>query len=379
MRRLFRLLLASLPVAALFACGDSGPKSGALLEGGAGGTSGDGTYCGEKIGSVRARTNVFFVVDRSGSMSIPISAMDKRTRYEVLREALVKLARAVGPTTNIGAAVYPSADKACGPGAPVMNISPGDSMDYITTNTFGPTAKAFDAAINVPTTGSTPTGPTLQALKAKLKSFGPNTFVLLATDGGPNCSETPPPKCDISECTLNIDKANMVCTPKFNCCDPANGPEYSSGFCLDNAGAETAAKELLADGIKTIVVGIPGTENYSLLLDNMAVAGGFPNTMGNHKYFSAGSVDELSAVFTQIAASLPVQCAVVLYGVPSDPNQVNLYFDGKVVPASATDGWTYAADGKTLDLHGSSCDAMKTNAVQQVFATFGCPTVTTSK
>src|SRR5262249_18656250 len=83
---------------------------------------------------------------------------------------------------------------------------------------FGPTAAQLtQRLLNLAAFGGTPTAATLAALTPYLQSLGRNTFVVLATDGAPNCNATA--SCDIANCQVNIAGQ---CTIPGNCCVGAN-------------------------------------------------------------------------------------------------------------------------------------------------------------
>ena len=94
-------------------------------------------------------------------------------------------------------------------------------------------------------------------------------YVLLATDGGPNGNTVP---CEKASCTANIDR-NELSDPSINYCDPMY---EGARQCLDSAATVDQLSAMAAQGIKTFVVGVPGTLPYKNTLDAMAVAGGVP-------------------------------------------------------------------------------------------------------
>jgi hypothetical protein len=62
--------------------------------------------------------------------------------------------------------------------------------------------------------------------------------------------------------------------------------------------------------------------------------------------------------------------------VPDD-RLVNLYFDGMVVQMDpeARTGWSWTGDD-SLEFYGASCQRIVSNEVDEITATYGCPTVT---
>jgi len=130
-----------------------------------------------------------------------------------------------------------------------------------------PTAAALTRALEYFTTGE---GASLAGEK----------YVLLATDGGPNCNEDL--TCAAATCTLNIEDK---CPPNTNCCDAAVDP-VGPTKCLDEDASVAAVAALAAEGIKTFVVGIPGTEAYADTLDLLAAESGVANPGAPPDYFA---------------------------------------------------------------------------------------------
>src|SRR5690606_14762035 len=87
-------------------------------------------------------------------------------------------------------------------------------------------------------------------------------FVLLATDGGPNCG--PDNTCDADACTPNLD--GQCPAGEGNCC------EGEGLYCLDDAAVIEKIEALAEAGVATFVIGIPGTEQYASYLDDFAIA-----------------------------------------------------------------------------------------------------------
>ncbi len=67
--------------------------------------------------------------------------------------------------------------------------------------------------------------------------------------------------------------------------DNCRAENLETEACLDDDGAVAAVAALADAGIKTIVVGIPGTEEYESTLNAMADAGGLPAD-GDTSYYA---------------------------------------------------------------------------------------------
>lgn len=138
--------------------------------------------------------NLYFALDRSGSMAETLAG-GAMTKWGAVQAAAVDLVRRLGAHVRVGATVFPAASGSCDPGEEVFPTLRGDPS--LPGAGDGPVTRAFAEAIAVPVSGYTPTAATLVKLRAPLASLGGSTSVVLATDGGPNCSTK---GCDASLC-----------------------------------------------------------------------------------------------------------------------------------------------------------------------------------
>jgi hypothetical protein len=356
----------------------SGSTSGGSGHAQDGGTEQDGVtlnpldpdaFCGYT--SITARQDpakIYFVLDRSGSMSD--GGGKHGNKYETVRLAVIDLSTQIGFRSRLGAAVFPAiTGDACAAGAEVMPLQDGDPKSYADKGQQGPVTKKLAQAINVSPKGGTPTGSTLTALVPKLSKLGKNTYVILATDGGPNCNTGA--ACGSNECIPNIE-ADPGCTKDNNCCDPKVDPSYSTGDCLDSNATLSAVTALDQAGVKTLVVGIPGSAAYGTLLDLLAVAGGAPRD-GTPRYYRVDDIDDLEGLLLTVGSQVTVSCDISLDSAPNDPSAINLYFDTTLVVSDMTDGWSYS-NSTTITLHGKACDTLLSGGVGQVQVFEGCPT-----
>jgi hypothetical protein len=226
---------------------------------------------------------------------------------------------------------------------------------------------AFTAATNFPASGGTPTAATVTALAPTIAAFPGKTFVILATDGGPNCD--PDLACAMSACIPNIE-SDPGCAPTSgpNCCakQPLN--------CLDSNATVQAISALAAQGIPTYIVGVPGSGPYAALLDQMALAGGTARATTPY-YYPVDSTDQadFATALGAVAAQITASCVLTLSAPPPDPTQVNVYLDGVVVPQNATNGWTLS--GSTVTLVGTTCQNVLAGDSLDLRIVAGCPTI----
>ncbi|MDP8999298.1 MAG: VWA domain-containing protein [Myxococcota bacterium] len=310
--------------------------------------TGDGAMCSETPVALEPNVpNLYFVLDRSKSM------LDQN-KWTNVRSAAANLIGQLKASARFGATLFPGpGGGGCATGAEVMPLRLGDDL--------GATANAFLAATALTPNGGTPTAATFRSLLPKFSAVPGITVAILATDGGPNCDPNLV-TCPIDQCTSNIDGITdgngvQLCFPNIppNCCDAAR----SGGTgCLDGNATAQAVAALRAIGVQTYVMGIPGSSPYGPILDQLAIAGGTARS-GQPRYYAVTSADEsaLASAFQDIVTQAMKSCSLILGHAVADPNRVNVYIDGTVVPSSGRDGWS--TTGRTVTLKGATCDAFR--------------------
>jgi hypothetical protein len=304
---------------------------------------------------------LYFVLDRSGSMKTP-------DKWNQIRVTVGKIMRGLGPRASFGAAMFPGPSQTsdvCAPGQEVMSVRPGDPPS---SGVDGPTTTHLLTVTRVVPSGGTPTGATLDVARANLAGVQGRIFVILATDGAPNCNTNA--GCGFDQCQLNIEGVSGC--PKggpLNCCEP---PEGYRENCNDSTSTLGAIAGLRNAGIPVYVLGLPGASTYSTLLDQMAMAGGtaLPTSP---KYFAVdqASEDLMLAALKKIAAQITGTCVFDLKEEPANASLVNVYMDDVALPYEPTNGWTI--QGKTVTLVGNACDRVKAGDVLDVRIIAGCP------
>ena len=328
----------------------------------------DGSCEYHSVVAKRTPARVYFVVDRSGSMK---EFVGEKRKSDAVYAGIVNLARAIGYKGELGASIYPYGGP-CSPGVEVLPLQPGDPRSFFESGKTGPVAQNLSTLLfAAPPSGGTPTAATLTVVRNKLsteaKPAAKGTFVVLATDGGPNCNQAA--KCGPEACIANIEKTCMI----SNCCDPAVDPMASPTGCLDDGPTLSAVSSLAAVGVKVLVVGIPGSEAYASLLEAMAVAGGAPRPTAP-RYYRVDDLDQVEAVFAALGDDIPVSCTFSLDAPPEDDGLVNLYFDDQVIPKDPVDGWSYD-DATTISVRGKACDQLNSGLIQHAEVFVGCPSI----
>lgn len=315
------------------------------------------------------RPNLYFVLDRSASMSVD-------DKWTTMRIVVGQTMRSIGGRANFGAAVFPGSAGECSTGVEIMKTTLGDSFHSV--NEDGPTTKKIlSSTAAISPTGGTPTAATLRVLGSSLKSLSGKTYVILLTDGGPNCNSSH--GCGVSKCISNIESL-FGCTPGDNtsettgtpnCCKPPRG---ASTQCLDDDETAAAITELHDGGIATYVVGVPGSAPYAAALAKFATAGG--TAVANLPYYYDVSTIDQAAFRTaigKVAAAIVGTCDFPLETPPDHPDQLNVWVDDVVIPRDGINGWELS--GPTLTLKGESCARVRSGEAIGVRILYGCPTL----
>ena len=324
------------------------------------GQKSDGSFCDcIDIPLFTDPPNMYFVLDRSGSMA-------EGNKWGQVRTTVIEIFRGLGPRANFGATLFPGyAQSQCAGPIEILPISPGDPVGA----DDGPTTLKMLSQTQTPPSGGTPTAAALRAVFQTLSSAKGKTFVILATDGAPNCNNASP--CTLAQCMPNIENFPGCPPTGPSCCEPPDGTPES---CLDSSATTSAVAALKAAGIPVYVIGLPGTATYASLLDSLAVSGGtaLPTSP---KYYRVDSTDSapLLATLKKISAKIVATCEFKLTKAPTDPNLVNVYLDEVVLPQEAVNGWKI--DGPTVTLLGSACQKVLAGDVLGVRIITGCPTV----
>jgi len=354
--------------------GKGGSDAGLVLDDAAQAPSGP---CGaQSIPVISNPPNISFIIDHSASMGDELAGSGL-SKYENARVALRDVLKAVGHRINYGATVFPGLANAtgCEAGDELMSMGPGDPPSYARAGVSGPRLKDLLGRLSIASIdGGTPTAPTLSKALTTLKDLDGTTFVVLITDGAPNCDAGL--SCTAQGCIPNIEGLTSVdgaCTPSLNCCVPTSQSPGANLSCLDSKATLDAVQALTDAGISTFVVGMPGSEPYEQLLSSMAEAGGTARAT-NPKYYSVADTAALEASLKAIAASVSISCDIPLDYQPPDPDYVNVYFDGALVEYDPEAGWEWTKDGHVA-IRGASCDELSAGDVLEVQILAGCKTV----
>jgi hypothetical protein len=218
-----------------------------------------------------------------------------------------------------------------------MFIYPLPSSCSVTSDPQVPISQPAAARMTAALAAGGPSGmtPTTEALRNAENYLRTNPsprrrFLLLATDGAPNCSGS------VSTTVAQISGIRS----RLN--------------------------------IDTFVLGIPGSDgSLRTALNQMAVAGGRPRP-GATQFYEASSAADLETALRAITAST-VSCTYRLSMRPMDPNRVTVTFDGRTIARDPANGWDYT-DGTSMSIrfNGAACMQLQSGSVRTVNASFDC-------
>jgi hypothetical protein len=383
---------SALPGAGGLSTGNGGfvdiPKnSGGAGSGAGGGTAIDdirNSSCAANTARTEALPSVLeLVVDTSGSMGQGAPGQLFQTKWFVTREALRSAINQLSPTTGIGVMYFP--EKSAGAS---RRISAGvwetravdvclDLRNQVGIDLAGaansPHRTRVIQSLDAP---GRPNGgtPTHDAFKIGVSNISQTTlpgnrFVVLITDGQPTYAE--------------------------GCAGTGQ-----QGDANDPRPIIEEARRAAQQGIRTFVIGAPGSEEANAAgfpqartwLSMMATAGGTAVAgcsdngptfchfdMTTQTDFSKALQDTLKLIVgTVVGCSYPIPATGTI-----DREKVNVFFTpaagtAAVVPkfvgtGACVDGWTYSADGKSVELCPATCEIVKKDPSPQLDVIFGCP------
>jgi hypothetical protein len=319
----------------------SGDGDGDSTTGGDG-TAGDGDGDGvqpcieDTIQGTVVPWNVMLVLDYSSSMQSSVGLFGP-SRWSVLWDAVDYVTTNYDDRINMGAMLFPDMSITQGNSCvtaevevPVMPLNGGTIMSTIPASSADPP-------------GNTPTRDGLLVAAAHLQALPDQSVpqaIILVTDGEALC------------------------------------PEGMWAELSDDLVDDTAAS-LYAQGIPTYVIGMSNlSSSAQSQLNEVAVAGGVPNTGGPQQYYSASDLAQLQAAFDTIGSDV-LSCVVELQYPPPDPSYLEIEVDGVaysfVSDCTAGPGWTFVPGSmnQQVELCGTACDVFKTGAALDV--TQACP------
>jgi hypothetical protein len=293
------------------------------------------------------QTDLLLLLDRSGSMD---TAFGAGTRYQAVAALLSEVAASYAGRVRFGYEEMPGR-QGCGGVALAGCCASPPTVGVALDNTAAVVAAIAGAS---PLDGNTPTAAALRAAHAYYDALGDgieNRYVLLATDGAPNC-------------TL----AGAL----------SGGGADDSGACAD-ALAEVAA--LVAASVRVIVLGVgpdlaDDTTGGAACLDAMAHAGGAAVSPGSPGYYAASDAERLELAVEQIFGGVARPSCVLRFPARvADTSTIAVFLDGQRIPRATGNGWSLdtSQDPPAVRITGEYCDEIEAFQVTAIEARFGCP------
>ena len=352
----------------------TGGTSGTAATSGTAGSSGTIGAAGACTGTTATGQKgngavVLFLVDTSLSMASPPTSSGGRgmmggtSKMASTQTALNSAFTQLSPSLNVGLVFFPHVPVSTMPcfdptvEVPIAPLAPAQltlltgQVSGVTPDGSTPTHDAFDFAVE-----------TLRATTAQ-----GDKYIVLITDGEPTY-------------TKGCVGTGMA------------GQNLDNQPLIDAAGAA-----FTTDGIKTFVVGSPGSETARTSLSAIARLGGTGPAgcmdTGTPEYChfdmttTADFAASLSAALGTITQQIPVDCAFDLprppTGMSLDLNLINVTVTNDDMtktqiardPAGdcATDGWVYVGDPPTaVKLCGNLCETVKAQGMPSIDVQFGC-------
>ncbi len=218
------------------------------------------------------------------------------------------------------------------------------------------------------TCGGTPTAKTLQTALTYLDGVNDENkrYVLLATDGAPNCN-------------YSLNCGSCTTTHTLGTC-------ANAGQCLDDAATCNAAAQLAAAEYPVYVLGMGGSAKWANVMNAIAAAG------GTSQYYAVNNTAQLLQTLESITGAI-VSCEFDVKwdelpsGTSKDPTKVNFYCkeneddeanDQNVVGLDEGcqngTGWEWV-DDNTVRFCDQACEDLKSHSCGVVTATFGCESI----
>ena len=318
--------------------------------------------CGEaNFNIARIIPDILIVLDRSNSMALPTDS----PLWNVIRQAIIEVTRAMDDAIWFGLMSFPSSldPNAC-EGSMNTCAAPGTVLVPVAADN----AAAIETALmSLTTCGGTPTAVTLQSASDYLTTLTDDhpSYIILATDGAPNCNET-------------LDGATCTCTSAAGC----TGTSGQHLNCLDDTRTYGALDILCTAETHTYILGMGGATSWTEVLQGMATHGCTDTP------YAVNDPDAIQAALDEIAGAVAsCQFEMNCADIP-EPGKVNFYFttgtETNVVPRDSghADGWDWVdpCDSTSdpsgmIEFFGPACDRILNREVDEVSATFGCPTI----
>jgi hypothetical protein len=322
-----------------------------------------------------------FQVDTTGSMVDSAPSTGGQSKWAVMQTALLQALSNLPAVWSVGLSFFSRpGGSGCYQGAQTVPIAPLTQQQLTALNNA---IQARNAE------GYTPTEAAYMFALGQVQAYsGNNKYIVLVTDGVPTI--------DRDGCTLGAGPQNTI-----------TAAEYSHLV-------STMVTQTAATGVKTFVVGVPGSEDpqgaaydplYQLSL--VAQAGGTQlpgctpisgtsdgtrvNPRGTYCHYDMTQTTDLASGLISTLGTIAGRIVPCDYAVPSpppgqviDPNRVNMLYNDNagngtwylILPngdPNCDRGWQYT-DGTKTQIHicQITCDEVQSNPLARLTLIFGC-------
>jgi hypothetical protein len=316
------------------------------------------------------RAHLMLVVDRSGSMNDSVPGTS--SKMNALKQAFASpggFLESNASVANFGLILFPDGGS-CEAGT--VKVPVGADAD-----SQGVAKDVADKINGATPGGGTPTAASLANVLTDERMLeeeaGRDRFVMLLTDGAPNCNSSLQNLCDACNRDSSVCSQQGQCRPTYSQtsahCDEA-------GACLDESAVVAQVKALADRKIRTFVIGFgaathdPSSDAYHVL-DEAAVAGGLARVDAQKnpvepRFYQAGSTQELSEALNTLIGIVN-SCAYPLSPPPAAADLVEVVFvyasdnnrEVALVRSTATKRGDWDASTSTVTIHDPRCAEIK--------------------
>jgi len=292
---------------------------------------------------VGSHPDILVLLDASGSMDNDTGENNcdmgcgAKSKWALTTAAVNQVVTATSANVSWGLKFFADKDAMCTVSAGVSVPLGQGNAAAIATAIAGRTS----ANGGVANGGATPTRAAVTAAVAYLSTIadGNPKFLLLATDGQPNC--------------------------------PVTGTSETD----DSAAAIQAVSTTNQAGVPTFVVGIGTLYSTEVVLDSLAKAGGHPRAV-MPAYYPASSTADLVTALNQLVGIARTCRLPVAPPAGHSRDAIEVLADGTAIPHDPThaNGWDYSDPAHTgVDLYGAACTSAMTGATVRLSIVFQCP------
>ncbi|MBX7099583.1 MAG: adventurous gliding motility lipoprotein CglB [Myxococcaceae bacterium] len=333
-----------------------------------------------KVQAHQLKPDLMLLIDKSGSMVEPTDCGKASCPRKIddLVATMNILLTDYATVARTGMAKFPANDFCAATSGVDVPLSQSNDVDQELIDSANAIKKAIG---NLTPKGGTPTGNSLRFLNTYEPlvkgDVNRSKYVLLLTDGQPNCNDALAPQAKTCTCTA---------APNASGCQSTDPMGNVLNQCLDHDGAVAAVAALKKNNVKTAVVGFgkdTSTPTSRAVLNDMAIAGDFPRSCKTDadcfgsaggcdtaagqcvtRFFQASDAVELAKALKKIFADIDPNtiCTYRLDEKPTDPAYLSVIFDGQPLqPGPST--WTYDPAGKIV-FTGDPCAKLTASTVQ---------------